>query len=346
MNQFLDTTSQNVVWFKKVHDSGSLEMSPPFQRNPVWVERQKSYLIDTILNGFPIPEIYMQEKVTSSGKAKYIVVDGQQRIRAILDYLEGKFSIDLTDSPNWGDMYFDDLSEEDKQVVFSYKFVIRNLPQIDDVMLRDIFQRLNRNVVALNRQELRHAIYWGKFIKLMHKISDDSSWSNLNIFSPNDVRRMLDIEYISELAIAFLNGPQNKKQNIEHFYQVYEQEFEDEIVIETVFKKVLEELVTILAADKRSRWIKKTDFYTLFLLFTEHDSSLPLTREGRVLAKSKLSEFEIQVNKFVKTEEDETVKLSDDVKKYGSGIRASTDLGSRKRRSEALSNVLQEIWEK
>ena len=63
MENYLNTTLRNISWFKSAHDRKELDIKPPFQRNPVWVTRQKSYLIDTILNKFPIPEIYMQETV-------------------------------------------------------------------------------------------------------------------------------------------------------------------------------------------------------------------------------------------------------------------------------------------
>jgi uncharacterized protein with ParB-like and HNH nuclease domain len=59
-------------------------MKPPFQRNPVWIHPQKSYLIDSILNGFPIPEIYMQEFVDEGGNERHVIIDGQQRIISIL----------------------------------------------------------------------------------------------------------------------------------------------------------------------------------------------------------------------------------------------------------------------
>ena len=89
MSSFLNTTNRNVVWFKETAATHQLDMAPPYQRNPVWLEKQKSYLIDTILNGLPIPELYMQTTVTADGVAKYTVVDGQQRIRSVLEFLEG-----------------------------------------------------------------------------------------------------------------------------------------------------------------------------------------------------------------------------------------------------------------
>ena len=232
--KFLNTTTRNVHWLVKTHEAGELDMKPPFQRNPVWVHRQKSFLIDTILSGLPIPEIYMQDLVDDEGDARYIVVDGQQRIRAVLEYVAGEYAVDAKDTPTWGDMYFDDLKPEERKRIRQYDFVVRQLPELDDVQIREVFQRLNKNVAALNKQELRQATYWGPFIKLMNEISDWDEWSGFGLFSANDIRRMLDVELISELSIAILNGHQNKKAKLEHYYQVYEESFEHESFVKRV----------------------------------------------------------------------------------------------------------------
>ena len=102
MSKFLTTTNRTIVWFKKANDSGDLQMKPPFQRNPVWTHPQKSYLIDTILNGYPVPEIYMQEFVDETGNEQHIIIDGQQRTRACLEFIEGGFPIKEEESPTWG----------------------------------------------------------------------------------------------------------------------------------------------------------------------------------------------------------------------------------------------------
>lgn len=344
MNPYLNTTLRNVIWFKNVHDNNELDMKPPFQRNPVWLDRQKSFLIDSILNGFPIPEIYMQEVVTGKGVSKHIVVDGQQRIRAVLEFLEGAYAIDSKDTPSWGDMYFDDLNESDKKKLFTYNFIVRILPDIDDVLIRSIFQRLNRNVLALNKQELRQATYWGSFINLMNKLSNKEIWQQINVFTQNDIRRMIDVEFISELTIAFLHGPQNKKDKLESFYQIYEEEFEEEQLLEEVFSAVLSELNKILSRVNKTRWQKKTDFYTLFLTFATHHEYLPLNKEKRELASEALVEFGVKIDRYVKASGEAEEIFEENVKKYGSGIRASTDLSSRKRRSESLDTILAEVW--
>lgn len=346
MSDFLNTTHRTVSWLKQVHDAGSLEVRPPFQRKPVWADAQKSYLIDTILQGYPIPELYMQQEVDDRGKEKHIVVDGQQRVRACLEFLEGKFAMDGEDSPAWVDMKFDDMSSDDKKKIFSYQFVVRNLPVLPEEALRGIFKRLNRNVVALTAQELRHATYWGHFIKLMEKTADLEYWEGSGIFTANNIRRMADVEFISELAVAVLHGLQNKKANLDKMYQLYEREFEAAPRIEEIFIKTLGELSQILPNIKNTRWRKKSDFYTLFLVFASRAQQLPLTLEKREKAGELLLEFGKRVNLAVtlKTDPKQRKKLPKEVIKYAEAVeRSASDLGSRKTRAESVEKILKHI---
>jgi Protein of unknown function DUF262 len=206
MSAYLETTHRNVIWIKRAAAANELELAPPFQRGPVWTDRQKSHLIDTILRGFPIPELYMQDLVAPDGKQSHIVVDGQQRILACLQFLEGQFELDATQNPEFADLTFD--------------------------------------------------------------------------------------EFISELAVGLLHGVQNKKQSLDKWYRAYEKEFEQLEYVETVFTKVLGELSQIVPNINRTRWHKKSEFYTLFLVFASHEASLPLARDSRRLAAEKLTTFD------------------------------------------------------
>src|SRR4051812_18165250 len=156
MHRYLNTTHRTVLWFKRAMEREELEIKPPFQRNPVWSRRQQSALIDTILLEYPIPELYMQDLTDAEGKERHIVVDGQQRIRAVLDYLAGEFELE-DESPRWPGIAFDDLGVEDRKRLYEYNFVIRVLPEIPEEELRIIFSRINRSTETLNAQELRHA---------------------------------------------------------------------------------------------------------------------------------------------------------------------------------------------
>ncbi|NTW88670.1 MAG: DUF262 domain-containing protein [Desulfobulbaceae bacterium] len=343
MQRYLNTTQRTVVWFKKTFDYDDLILKAPFQRNPVWSERQKSSLIDTILLEYPIPELYMQELTDSNGAQKHILVDGQQRIRSVLSFIANEIELD-EESPNWAGLTFDDLSPEDRKKIFEYNFVVRLLPEMPDEELRAIFQRINRNTVTLNAQELRHATYWGPFIKLMEEIADYEFWSDASLFSANDRRRMLDVEFISELTVAFLNGLQNKKKNLEEFYQQYETKFDFEGHVRAVFLTVLGEIEKLLPNLPKTRWKKKSDFYTLFLVLAKNVSLLPLASDKRQVASEVLISFAKSVDDAISREINLEL-LEGVIATYVKNVeRAASDLGSRRNRELALNTKLSTVF--
>lgn len=344
MQRYLSTTQRTVVWFKKAFDGDELVIKAPFQRNPVWSDRQKSALIDTILLEYPIPELYMQELTDSSGNQKHIVVDGQQRIRAVLSFIASDFELN-DDSPHWANLSFDDLTPVDRKKLFEYNFVVRLLPEMPEEELRSIFLRINRNTTTLNQQELRHATYWGPFIKLMEEIADFDFWTTAGIFSSNDRRRMLDVEFISELSVAILNGIQNKKKNLEEFYQQYETKFEDAEQLRSIFVRVLGEIEQVLPKLSTTRWRKKSDFYSLFLKLAKHHEVLPLTAEGRVALGDLLTSYAAAVDDVL-AEKTPAATVAENIQHYVRAVeKAASDLGSRRARDEALDSALSSVFQ-
>ncbi len=271
-------------------------------------------------------------------------MDGQQRIRTVLSFVEGEFELQ-DESPNWAGLSFEDLSGPDRKKIFEYNFVVRLLPDMPDDEVRAIFQRLNRNTTTLNAQELRHATYWGPFIKLMEEISDLEFWSEAGIFSANDRRRMLDVEFISEVAVAVMNGLQNKKKLLEEFYQQYETHFEDSERVKSIFVQVLGEIEQILPNISKTRWRKKSDFYTLFVTFAQYISRLPLSSERREVARATLIDLATSVDEVIRGDRSEGAAADQRIVDYVKNVeRAASDLGSRRERERILKEVLSEVF--
>jgi hypothetical protein len=337
------STTHNIAWLNKRYQAEELQLAPPFQRNPVWTEKQKSYLIDTILHGYPIPELYMQEYTDAQGNDVYVVVDGQQRVRACLEFIRGEYTLSAEDSPKWADMTFDELSEDERKKIYNYNFIVRILPELPEDELRAIFSRLNRHVVALNKQELRHATYWGEFIESVEKLSDNEAWGEIGLFTPNDVRRMIDIEYVSELAIAFLHGLQNKKESLDRWYEAYENQFPDRRRMEKALTSTLLEITQALPSINKTRWRKKSDFYTLFLLMAEHSHRFPLSDNKRQRLQKGLMKFAADVDTCLR-DANATSVISKSIKDYSAAVeRAASDLARRKTRRAELAKVVEPI---
>lgn len=348
MSNIIQTTSRDIAWFKQADELHQLQMKPPFQRNLVWTTKQKSFLMDSILNTYPVPELYMQDITNEDGSKQYVVVDGQQRITACLEFINNRFQMDAKDSPTYAEMTFDDLSSDQKKKIYSYSFVIRQLPEMSDQELREIFSRLNRNNVVLNSQELRQATYWGQFIQTMNEIADDDIWRELGIFTANDVKRMLDVEFISELTIASIHGVQNKKLTLDKYYEMYEDEFPERGDTRFTFDIVNREIASLLPTNSKTRWAKKTDFYSLFVLLAHKKHLLPFGEDKKEIGRHLLLDIADQIDRYVSTDkEDADVSgMNEWVIQYGSNLRASSDLGARKKREEALENLLKPLFEK
>lgn len=103
------------------------------------------------------------------------------------------------------------------------------------------------------------------------------------------------------------------------------------------------EIEQVLPDIKNTRWKKKTDFYSLFIYLSANKNKLPLPADKRDEFRKRLFAFEGNVNKFIRTGGWEE-KLDDTVAIYTKSIRASSDLGNRKRRDEALDKVLSDIF--
>lgn len=344
MDKFLSISLNNIAWFNELNKSGRLDMTASFQRNPVWSEKQKSYLIDSVLNGYPIPEIYIQENISEDGQSKYIIVDGQQRMRAVLEFIDDKFPLDKVDSPEFNGAFFKDLSLEQKKKFYSYNFVVRALPELPEENIRQIFTRLNRSVVSLNKQELRKAVYTGPFIKLMTLFSGDMFWIMMRLFTPNDIKRMRDVEYISELALSAVEGVQNKKDRLEKFYEESEVYFPYEEKLKDIFHKIINLLEPMVDSLTKARWKNKTDFYSLFNALVPYVDKMPLNQDKLTEMESMLVQFSDMVNEYLSLETADDFSIPDVVKNYSKGIRAATDISARTIRQESLNEYLAPIF--
>jgi hypothetical protein len=155
---------------------------------------------------------------------------------------------------------------------------------------------------------------------------------------------MLDAEYIAELTVAYLNGLQNKKTALEAYFERYDKAFEDESRVRSVFQRVLGELQQILPELSKTRWKKKSDFYSLFLVLAENESKLPLAADKRDLARNKLDSFCSTVDAYLNNPA-EFPEASEELKEYARGVeRAASDFGSRDRRATSLRTVLGPVW--
>lgn len=352
--------NESIAWFQQQYRAGFLELRPPFQRKPVWQDKQRHALIESALLDIPIPEVYVQVTHEEDGTEKFGVVDGQQRLRTILQFVgiereedqdtedNNKFSLDsLPASSPFRGITFGELSAVQKKDFFKYEICVRLLYTEDRRDVEDVFKRLNKYTLPLKPQELRNATYHGAFAKLSEELANDEYWAVNRIITPAAIRRMSDVEMMSDLLIGLLHGPQGGSARIiDEYYEIYEQ-YEDDLPGHAKLKhRFLDTLkvVTEIFPDIQSvpRWGNKADFYSLFVGLASMSAS------GRALGSAaamngRLVLFAQEVDKRL---EDPDVRVSDAAQKYARAIeKGSNDKARRSDRHQAMLEVMSPFFE-
>ena len=202
----------NIATFWENFNLDKYDFSPEYQREGnVWSEVDKAYLIDTILKNFPMPPIFLHQHIDNdTGKTVYDVVDGKQRLSAIISFLQNEISVpeDFA-SDGFGDsklegMFFKDFDNEElsewKRNVWKYEITIEYIETEDPAVVNHIFDRLNRNGEPLTQQELRKAKYGSSlFYKAVAELSSLPVFTDIvkNLKS----NRLEHHEFISDLLL-------------------------------------------------------------------------------------------------------------------------------------------------
>ena len=330
-------SNRNIQFLMREFEAGTLDLTPAFQRRAVWTPEQSSHLIDTILNELPFPEIYIRTSGSAEGAVEYEVVDGQQRIHAILDFATNDLVLSGDNvSLKWQGKAFDDLSDEEKTAFWQYIVITRELQDASDADIRDLFRRLNISSIVLNDQEMRHSQYTGDFIQLMENLAEHPWWLDMRVVSVRQVRRMDDVEFISELFIQLMAGPQDKKKTLETYYEDYDLEFPDAEYWQQRFTATTDLIDVTLGVALTRKWSGRSDFYSLFGLFGRFvESGKKFKKAEREILQTTLSSFKRDVNQAKRR--DNKKEFSENIHEYADAVtRAATDITRRVRRLEIL----------
>lgn len=182
-----------------VEERKELIIAPDFQRNDVWSAKQSAELVESILMGIPIPTIYLFEMKDGTKQ----VVDGRQRISAILNFLNNKFSLkDLKILPQCNGKKFSELDSKMQGIFEDYQlsfYIIQ--PPTPERVKYDIFDRVNRGGTRLTNQEMRNALYKGRSTVMLKELAASTVFLNATGGGISS-KRMKD-QYIILRSIAF-----------------------------------------------------------------------------------------------------------------------------------------------
>lgn len=233
----------NVKTIVDFMDKGVFKI-PVFQRNYIWDIVRASKLIESLVLGLPIPQIFLYESPKT--KNSFLVIDGQQRLMTIYYFLKMRFPkmekrnelrmifdhegqipaatfddnsyftdfnlrlvTKLPDEKNkLNGLNYDTFGE--KQTAFDLRTIRciilkQNFPEDDDSSILELFNRLNTGGINLSPQEIRSSLYPSDFMKMIFLFNTDKRWRTLIDEQEPDLR-MRDIEVFLRGFAMLLRG--------------------------------------------------------------------------------------------------------------------------------------------
>ncbi|HHQ4597030.1 DUF262 domain-containing protein [Aeromonas veronii] len=223
---------------------------PIYQRKSVWSDEKQSFFIDSLLKNFPMPPIFLHQQIDDeTGKTKYDIIDGKQRLTSIIRFLKNEIpaSDEFENSPffdeNIAGVYFSELDNkslnEYKRRLWRYVIPIEYIDTSNQDVIDNIFDRLNRNGEPLNGQELRKSVYHSSpLLLLVERMAEIPFWQDR--LSKTDVARMEHYEFISEIIFQLIeNKPLHANQaELDALYEKYAKKDLDWASIEKLFLNV------------------------------------------------------------------------------------------------------------
>lgn len=323
--------------------SKELVLKPIYQRNKVWNDAAKSYLIDSIMRNYPIPPIFMRDKLNLiERKTIREVVDGQQRISTMLDFYNNKFPIKKSQNKDLGGKYFCDFSEEEQEHFLTYKIVVEKITEKDDSLVFDMFARLNSNSMPLNKQELRNAKFTGEFKVAAYdmSLSYREMFSKFGIFTTSQLSRMLDVEFVSTIMLEYDLGVVDISSNIiDKYYQSNNENYSLKNEVFDYMYYVLDKLNKILPLieKRKSKFFSSVYLYDLINVLKQQKEDNITFNEQNIANNLNALDYEYENIEVYEPTDSLVIKLS----KYKDGHqRHSTNKNNKQNRIEFLRNWL------
>ncbi len=359
LKESIPSNSYKIIDLYNKIDSGLLKISPDFQRKLVWKKQHKFAFIQTILFNYPFPEVYIAsaEMDVEKLQALEIVVDGQQRLSTIIDYIKGRGDFKGQNKI----LSFDELSLEEKKDFLNYSVTVKDMKNIGMENIKEIFRRINSTDYSLNANEIINAQYgdgeFAIFCKQLgdseYKVSENETdiiidlparnkinnfLKNNRVFSDNDVKRMFDTQYIMLIASTILEGVYFSRSTKINFYlEKYNIEFD---IYEDVLAKIVKSIEALekLKFSKESYWFNKANLFTLIIELSKID----ISKVDFELLEVKLLDLENKVDVYFNGDENDIALLTNDETRYFEYARqGSHEFAAREHRGKVIRNIIQ-----
>jgi hypothetical protein len=305
---------------------------PEFQRRLVWSNKHKRSFIETVLLGYPFPEIYIAagDVDPTTGQGTELLVDGQQRITTLLQYFTGSPDLQLGDVKRYAEVPL-----EEQLAFLEYEVVVRDLGRKSISEIKQIFTRINSTQYSLNAMELHNARFDGELKQFGEAIAEHPFFEAHRVFLTQDVRRMGDVRFALIVIVTILSSYFNRDDQLEEFLERYNDEFEAKDEIRSQLERAFQTIDSLELPQKSRAW-KKADLLTLIVevhRLVNVDGVRPRIRD----LSRRLKDFYSLVDSAGKSQ---AKSITDVEAYYRAALQATNDRSSRITRGQVLAKVL------
>lgn len=355
--------SKDLQDFVSLFQEGRLNLEPGFQRQSVWSLNDRKKLIQSILQNYPVPSIFLYRRPDAGGRLNYDVLDGKQRLESVLMFIgansfkRGRFGIktklnesEVTKEWDWTKLK----KNGHEHKITGYKFqTVEISGDLSEII--DLFVRINSTGKRLTSQEKRHArFYHSDFLRVAGQLANKYQryFVENRILTKGLVSRMKHVELVGEL-IASLHTDQllNKKTALDKIISGEAINLKALRKCKINFVRTLNLLKKMFPDLKSTRFAYSAEFYSLFMMVHQLDKEKSiLTDKKRNQQAQKLlgwlsngvDELRGQISKGKGTKPDQQLFAN-----YLFTTRGDSDSSStRNRRAEVLKQVFCGLFER
>lgn len=226
----MQISSNNYSIIEIIHmlERRELVVNRDYQRgSAIWPTGPSSYFIDTIIENFPFPKIYMYELVSRNDRnIRREIVDGQQRISAISRFYNNEFPLGA-DSDHYG-LRFRELNDEIQEKFLTYVVSVDVIRSANRSEILQMFRRMNAYTLPLNEAEKRHSSFQGEFKWFVNKLADDLNefFLEFGVLTNRQIVRMADASLITECIDAYEKGViSSSPKSLRDLYTTHDETF-------------------------------------------------------------------------------------------------------------------------